>query len=122
MRVTAHDRGLMWDGAWQALDGSDGKAGELILEFIADLHVHRWTIAIKVGGSNGMNLMNKSPAASDPPAGSHQWRRGRFFARTGSVWSADLTDASPTEAVAEAKAAEIWMQCVAEEAQRAAIS
>lgn len=118
IRVTANDRGLMWDGAWQAVDDADGRNCELVLEFIAEVHVDRWSLNIKVYGSAARDTLQAVPRAQLAPDSDRNWKRRRRLG-TGTVWSVDLSALPVHEALAEGEAAADWMAAVATEAKGA---
>ena len=110
VRVTANDRGAMWDGAYQELDDRDGRDCGLILEFMADIHQRRWTVAVKADGELGIRRIKEVSLAGNPPSSSAKWHRARWTTRTGRVWSADVTGLPPAEAVAVGESAAEWME------------
>jgi hypothetical protein len=114
IRVESHDRGLMWDGAWRPLDDADGAEAELFLEFIAGVHVERWTLNIKVGGPDGRRIVNQLDAARQSPNPARPWQERRRPGQASTVWSLDLTGVSPADAVQEGQCARAWMRGVSE--------
>jgi hypothetical protein len=112
-RVTANDRGLMWDGAWRPADGANGSDSQMILEFIASVHTPRWSLNIKVYGAHGRAILRALPRAQTPPDSLRAWKPNRQTDKNGTVWSLDVGGLAPSDAVREAEIAADWMQGVA---------
>jgi hypothetical protein len=114
IRATAHDRGAHWRGAWRPLNAEGQEECGLILEFVASLHHHKWSLAIKSYGPDGRKRRNSSEASRHAPRGAFEWQPGRRTTNA-TVWSADVTGSTPAQAVDEGEVAAAWMKRVGDE-------
>lgn len=114
MRAEAHDRGIFWRDSFSQVPDCNG-AG-LYVDVVADVHVDRCAVVVKVGdGKLEDRRAARDLAVTAQPPTAAGWKAGRRgTGGTQTVWRLDASEMPADEAAAQAVAARDWIKAVTE--------